>query len=100
MRSRHTGWSVRCVRTSRFSTEIELAVVAPVDDDNEDITVDRYPLDTVVPWTDDEGENPGQVFLWLVGGDDEDVEVFLEAVDADEDEAEHDHDHGEDGHQH
>ena len=29
--------------------EVELAVVAPVDDDSEDITVDRYPVDGVLP---------------------------------------------------
>jgi hypothetical protein len=37
--------------------------------------------------------------VWLVGGEEDDVEAFLDAVEADE--AEHDHDHGgDDDHDH
>ena len=31
-------------------SEVELAVVAPVDDDSDDITVDRYTVEGVLPW--------------------------------------------------
>ncbi len=36
--------------------EVELAVIAPVDDTDEDITVDRYTIEGVLPWEDDEGD--------------------------------------------
>ena len=62
--------------------EVELALVAPVDDDNEDITVDRYSIEGVMPWEDDDDPTPT---VWLVGGEDEDVDAFIEAV-GDEDE--------------
>src|SRR5687768_13429064 len=70
---------------------VELSIVAPVADGDDDITVDRYPIDGVMPWRDEEDQSgPGTV--WLVGGEDDDVEVFLDAIETD------DHDH--DGHDH
>ena len=66
--------------------EVELAVIAPVEDDSEDITVDRYSVEGMLPWSDDDDE----LVIWLVGGEDQDVEAFLDAIDADHD---HDHDH-------
>ena len=36
--------------------EVELAIVAPVDDDSEDITVDRYSVEGMLPWEDDDDE--------------------------------------------
>ena len=59
--------------------EIELAVIAPVDDESDDITVDRYPVDGVLPWQDDE-EGGDELVIWLIGGDDDDVDAFLDAV--------------------
>ena len=78
-------------------SEVELAIVAPVDDDSDDITVDRYTVEGVLPWEpDDEAEEDEGVTVWLVGGEEEDVEAFLDAVEADDD-----HEHGEDdGHDH
>jgi hypothetical protein len=73
--------------------EVELAVIAPVEDDNEDITVDRYSVEGMLPWTDDDGD---ELVIWLVGGEDDDVEAFLDAIESDD----HDHDHGPDGHDH
>jgi hypothetical protein len=83
--------------------EIELAVIAHVDDDADDITVDRWSIEAVVPWDDkreavaSEDDDTEHVAVWLVGGEDADVEAFLDAVDPDED---HDHDHDHDGHDH
>ena len=34
--------------------EVELAIVAPVVDENDDITVDRYSVEGMLPWQDDE----------------------------------------------
>lgn len=63
--------------------EVELAVVAPVDDDNEDITVDRYSVEGVLPWEGDEGDDG--LVIWLVGGEDDDVDSFLDAIEEHED---------------
>ncbi|MEQ1874603.1 MAG: hypothetical protein ABL953_12840 [Ilumatobacteraceae bacterium] len=62
--------------------EVELAVVAPiVDDDDDDITVDRYSVEGMLPWRDeDEDGNEEDVVIWLVGGEDDDVEAFLDAL--------------------
>jgi hypothetical protein len=75
--------------------EVELAIVAPVSpDDEEDITVDRYSIEGMLPWQDDDDDgNPEELVVWLVGGEDNDVEAFLDAL-----EDNHDHDH--DGHDH
>jgi hypothetical protein len=78
--------------------EVELAVVAPVDDDSQDITVDRYSVEGMLPWTDDDSE---EVVIWLVGGEEDDVDAFLDAIEEDEGDHEgHDHDHDHDGHDH
>ena len=79
--------------------EVELAVVAPVDDEHEDITVDRYTVEGMLPWTDDDSD---EIVIWLVGGDDDDVEAFLDALEhGDDGDHDHDHDgHGHDGHTH
>jgi hypothetical protein len=66
--------------------EVELAVIAPVEDENEDITVDRYSVEGMLPWHDDDDD---ELVIWLVGGEDEDVEAFLDAIEGDD----HDHDH-------
>jgi len=62
--------------------EVELAVVAPiVDDDDDDITVDRYTVEGMLPWRDEDEEgNEEDVVIWLVGGEDDDVEAFLDAI--------------------
>ena len=64
--------------------EVELAVIAPVDPESEDITVDRYFVDGVLPWQDaeddEESEGPGEVTIWLVGGEEADVNSFLDAI--------------------
>lgn len=61
--------------------EVEMAIIAPVEAEAEDITVDRYTVEGVLPWTDDEEEG---VSIWLVGGEEGDVEDFLDAIEADE----------------
>lgn len=64
--------------------EVELAVIAPVDEGTDDITVDRYFIDGVLPWEDDEDEaDPeadGELTIWLVGGEEADVNAFLDAI--------------------
>ena len=50
--------------------EVELAVIAPVEEGSDDITVDRYFVDGVLPWEDDEADedSDGELTIWLVGG--------------------------------
>ena len=66
--------------------EIELAVVAQVDEEADDITVDRWSIEAVVPWDDEreavasEEDDTDNVTVWLVGGEEADVEAFLDAV--------------------
>jgi hypothetical protein len=74
------------LRDQPADAEVELAVIAPVDDDSEDITVDRYSVEGMLPWTDDDSD---EVVIWLVGGEDEDVEAFLDAIEGEDDEHEH-----------
>jgi len=80
--------------------EVELAIVAPVSDDvDDDITVDRYSVEGMLPWRDEDEEgNEEDLVVWLVGGEDEDVEAFLDALEENEHDHEHEHDH--DGHDH
>ena len=61
--------------------EVELAIVAPVDDENDDITVDRYSVEGMLPWQDDDlTRRRGRLVIWLVGGEDDDVDAFLDAI--------------------
>lgn len=64
--------------------EVELAVIQPVTEEADDITVDRYPVEGVMPWDDDDADDDGdggdELVIWLIGGDDDDVDSFLDAV--------------------
>ncbi len=64
--------------------EVELAVIAPVEEDSDDITVDRYFIDGVLPWQDaeddEDAESEGELTIWLVGGEEADVNAFLDAI--------------------
>ena len=64
--------------------EVELAVIAPVEAGSDDITVDRYFIDGVLPWEDDEDDDDadgdGELTIWLVGGEEADVNAFLDAI--------------------
>ena len=65
-------------------TEVEIAIIAPVEDTTEDITVDRYFVDGVLPWQDaeddEDSDTPGELTIWLVGGEETDVNAFLDAI--------------------
>ena len=65
--------------------EVELAVIAPVEEGSDDITVDRYFVDGVLPWQDSEDDDgaeidEGDLSIWLVGGEEGDVNAFLDAI--------------------
>lgn len=76
--------------------EVELAIVAPVMDDEEFISVDRYSVEGMLPWEDDE-DGDQELVIWLVGGEADNVSAFLDAIEEGEDFGddvdEHDHQH-------
>jgi hypothetical protein len=60
--------------------EVELVIVAPVTEDDADITVDRYPVEGMLPWHDSDEGDDGELVIWLVSGEEGDVEQFLDAL--------------------
>jgi len=63
--------------------EVELAVIAPVEEGSDDITVDRYFIDGVLPWDGDDPDDEddaAELTIWLVGGEEPDVNAFLDAI--------------------
>ncbi len=56
---------------------VEMSIIAPIRDGDDDITVDRYNVDGVMPWRDEDGD--GDV-VWLIGGEDADVDVFIDTI--------------------
>lgn len=66
--------------------EVELVVVQPVADADDDITVDRYTVEGVMPWMDqDDHGRDEELTIWLIGGEDGDVESFLDALESEDD---------------
>lgn len=56
---------------------VELSIIAPVKEGDDDITVDRYNIDGVMPWQDEDSD---EEVVWLVGGEDADVDIFIDAI--------------------
>lgn len=59
-------------------TVVEMAIVAPVTVDSEDITVDQYEVEGVLPR--DPADHGGGLVVWLIGGEAHDVDEFIDAV--------------------
>ena len=50
--------------------EVELVIVAPVgDNEDDDITVDRYPIDGIMPWDDEDTKETVSAVQSFVGDD-------------------------------
>jgi hypothetical protein len=73
-------------------TEVEMGIIAPVTEEDQ-IAVDRYPIEGVLPWEDEADDGDGESVLWLIGGEEDDVEAFLDAIEDEEPEDDHDHTH-------
>ncbi len=76
---------IEMLKDQPADAEVEMAIVAPVEDDGEDITVDRYSVEGLLPWQDDDSQDD-EVVIWLVGGEEADVEVFLDAIESPDEE--------------
>lgn len=81
-----------------LGAEVELSIVAAVTEEDDDITVDRYSVEGVLPWNESRGgpasddDDDDALVVWLIGGSDDDVDTFLDAIEnPDDDEEEHDH---------
>jgi hypothetical protein len=61
---------------------IQMVIATPVDDDDETLTVELYGIDGVLPRRPDDED--GESVVWLIGGDEEDVEELIDAIDADD----------------
>ena len=59
-------------------TIVEMAIVAPVTDQSEDITVDQYEVEGVLPRDPD--DHNGEMVVWLIGGESQDVDEFVDAI--------------------
>ena len=70
--------------------EVELVIVCPVERAGDEVNVDRYSIEAITDWPDDELDND---VVWLVGGEERDVDAFEEAMGFDDHDHEHDHDH-------
>lgn len=82
------GELIEMLKDQPLDADVELAFVSPVDDEqDEEVTVERYSIEGILPWCDeDEDGNEEDVVIWLVGGEDDDVEAFLDAIEHHEDE--------------
>lgn len=61
--------------------EVELVIVCPVESPEDPVAVDRYGVDVVLRWeVDDEDDDGPSELLWLVGGEEDDVEAFADAA--------------------
>ena len=72
---------IEILREFADDTEVVISIVAPVEDDGE-VTTDDYDIDGVLPVETDDGEQ----LLLLVGGEEDDIDRFLDALDVAEDE--------------
>ncbi len=59
-------------------TSVEMAIIAPVVDESDEITVDQYQVEGVLPR--DPADHEGELIVWLIGGDPHDVDEFIDAV--------------------
>ncbi len=72
---------VEILRDYPDETEVVISIVAPMDDDGE-VSTDDYDIDGVLPVETDDGEQ----LLLLVGGEQDDIERFLDALEVGRDE--------------
>ena len=61
-------------------TIVEMAIVAPVSAEADEITVDQFEVEGVM--LRDPADSDGEQVVWLIGGDSNDVEEFIDAMES------------------
>jgi len=61
---------------------VEMAIVAPVTAEDDSITVDQYTVEGILPR--DPADHDGESVVWLIGGEANDVDEFIDAVGAED----------------
>ena len=61
---------------------VEMAIVAPVTAEDDSITVDQYMVEGILPR--DPADHEGESVVWLIGGEANDVDEFIDAVGAED----------------
>jgi hypothetical protein len=56
---------------------VEMSIIAPIKEGDDDITVDRYNVDGIMPWSDDDSDDE---VVWLIGGEDADLDLLIDAI--------------------
>lgn len=74
----NVGELIDILRDLDPNTVVEMAIVAPVTSDSDDITVDHFEVDGILPR--DPADHDGEHVVWLIGGEPADVEEFIDAV--------------------
>jgi hypothetical protein len=94
---------IEILRTYPPETEVEIALAAPAEGSDQ-IAVDRFPVDALMDWHDEEDDegNPIEpnLVLWLIAGEEDDVDALIDTLGDDDDEDHEGHDHGPNGHKH
>jgi hypothetical protein len=98
---------IEILRTYPPETEVEIALAAPAEGDDQ-IAVDRFPVDALMDWHDEEDDDGNPIepilVLWLIAGEEEHVDALIDTLgddDDDDDDEDHEgHDHGPNGHKH
>jgi hypothetical protein len=76
----NVGELIDILRDLDPETAVEMAIIAPVDDMSDDITVDQYPVEGVLPR--DPRDHDGNPMVWLIGGEADDVDEFIDAIES------------------
>jgi hypothetical protein len=68
-------------------TEVLLSIVSPLEDGDTELATDLYPVGGVIPMdADPDDEDEDGPCVWLVGGEDDDVERLFAELDEMDDE--------------
>jgi len=73
---------------------VEMSIVAPVDSADDNITVERYLIDGVLPRRPD--DHDGESVVWFIGGESDDVEELIDAIDSDDESGDENNDQNDD----
>jgi hypothetical protein len=71
--------------------DVELVIVCPVERPGDPVEVDRYAVGAILTWEDDD-DGPVEL-AWLVGGEDADLDAFVDATGLDGHSGRDGHDH-------